>query len=403
VSSSGRDDPAGRAVPVPRPTAPPSVPQPARLDDALLVDVLARLAAAGTPAAVAAAGLPLLLQVTGVRAAAVVLRDRSRVVVVGSAGYDCGTMAPGAVLPLDAGLPVTEAVRTGRPVARGSGPGWIAVPFGGRAGALLLSLVSAPPSSSDELARLDRMARGLGDALVRAVEQEHEVSALAVVRGSLAAGPVDGEVASRVLPHHGSVGGDVTICLPDDQGGRWLVVADVCGAGLPAAVVARTVQAAFTALAPVAGSAPALLSGVDRAVRRAAGTGLFVTALVAHQQGRRLHLASAGHPPPLLLHPDGRHVLAVPAGLPLALESDDAGPWPQVELDVPDGAVLLLHTDGLVDRRGRHGPRSADPLALVGDQALDDLEALADGVLAAAAEVGDAGDDVTLLLAHLTR
>ena len=206
------------------PAAAPRGPVGARVepDAELVVEVLAALAGADSSAAVAAAPLPLLLEVPGVRAAAVVVREGAQVVVLGSAGYGCGSMAPGGVLPLDAGLPVTEAVRTGRPVAQGTGPAWVALPFprGRGAGALLLSLDAAPP---DDLGRLDRVTRALADALSRASAQEQATAAYAAVTAQLAPRPspaAEGwEVAVRSLPHAGAVGGDTVLHLPDGRGG----------------------------------------------------------------------------------------------------------------------------------------------------------------------------------------
>lgn len=375
----------------------------AALDDALVVDVLSRLAGADSRAAVADAALPLLLDVAGVRAAAVVLRDGSRAVIAGSAGYGCGAMSPGGVLPLDAGLPVTEAVRTGRRVVQGTGPSWVAVPFGGRAGALLLSMSSAPVRSPGELARLERVARGLGDALARTGELERVLADLAVVTSRLAPPAAADGVTVRTLPYDGQVGGDVALCLPDGRGGRWLVVADVCGAGLPAAVVANSVTATLTALTPYVDGPVALLDAADAGLRSTVGAGLFVTALAVHEAGGALRVASAGHPPLLLLGPAGPVLVEPEPGVPLALESDERPVRGEVTVAVPADAVLLLHTDGLLDRRGPEGARAADPLALVAGRPLGDLEELADGVLAAAEDLGAQADDVTLMLARPLR
>ena len=187
------------------------VPSAARLDPALVVDVLARLAGADSTADIAAASLPPLLDLPGVRAACLVVRDGDDAVVVGSAGYDCGTMAPGARLPLDAGLPVTEAVRTGRRVVQGGGPSWIAVPYGrARRGALLLSLTVAPPADEESLRRLERVGRAVGDALHRAAEQERTFAELALVTSGLAS-PVVARRAGR-WP-----------CAPSRTTGRWAV------------------------------------------------------------------------------------------------------------------------------------------------------------------------------------
>jgi hypothetical protein len=396
VGVSGGEGAAGRA-----PAGPlQRTPAPAALDDALVVDALSRLAGAASRADAADAVLPLLLDVPGVRAAAVVVRDGDRAVVVGSAGYGCGPMSPGAELPLSAGLPVTECVRTGRTVVQGNGPSWVAVPLGGRAGGLLLSMTTAPVQLPAELARLHRIARGLGDALHRAGEQERAAAELAVVASRLAAGPAPDGITVRSLPHAGPAGGDLALCLPDGRGGRWLLVADVCGSGLPAAVVAGSVQATFTALAPYVDGPAALLAAADRALRTCVRPGLFVTALAAHERQGRLRVASAGHPALLLVRSGGAVPVEVEPGLPLALESEDGAVHEEEACALLGDEVLLLHSDGLVDRRTAAGAVTADPLALVHGLPSDDLEVLAEAVLAAAEELGAAGDDVTLLLAR---
>jgi hypothetical protein len=368
----------------------------------VLLEALAALAAADSRAEVAAAALPLLIEEPGVRACAVVGRDGDRVVVLGSAGYDCGTMGPGAVLPLDAGLPVTEAVRTGRLVERGHGPAWVAVPFGGsrRAGALLLSLTAPPPSAPEDLARLHRLARALGDALRRAAAQERTFQDLALLTTSLAVpGCTTGsDVVVRSRPHEGPAGGDAAVCVPDGAGGRWLLVADVCGSGLSAAVVARTVHTAATAVAPFVSTPVDLLRAVERAVLPETGPGSFVTALACHVQGTRLRAASAGHPAPVLLDGGVARVLPVEPGQPLALETGAAADPDTVELDLPVGAVLLLHTDGLTDRRTADGTRSVDAAVLLQGALPHDLQELADHALWAADCHGPVADDVTVLV-----
>jgi hypothetical protein len=377
-----------------------------QVDGALVVDVLARLAGADTSAAVAAAGLPPLLDLPGVRAVAVVARDRSRVVVLGSAGYDCGPMSPGGVLPLDAGLPVTEAVRTGRTVQQGQGPAWVAVPFrrerSGR-GALLLSLDAAPPQTQEELSSLERLGRAIGDGLDRASAQEQAQAELALLTAGLLVPPAalpGWELAVRSVPYDGPVGGDVVLCLPDERGGSWLVVADACGSGLTAAVLGRTVCATFTALASLASGPADLLAAADRALRTVVQPGGFVTAVAVHVRDGQLSVASAGHPVPLLLTAEGAEPLAVEAGQPLALETGRAGERPVLTRTLPAGSALLLHTDGLTDRRGDDRPLDAQPLHLVRWLSCDDLEAFADAVLAGAELVGGAGDDVSLLVAR---
>jgi hypothetical protein len=379
----------------------------ARVDDGLVIAVLERVAAARGTQDVAAAPLPLLLDLPGVRGVAVLLQSGGHLVIAASAGYDCGSMAPASVLPLDAGLPVTEAVRLGRQVVMGAGPSWVAVPFlRRRHGALLLSLDGPPVSAPEELARLARVSHALGEALDRAAEQERELVDLALLQASLVAeSPVSAawELAVRDLPYEGPAGGDVVLVVPDDRGGEWLLVADVCGSGLEAAVVARTVQATLRALAPWFDGPAALLGAADRALRAQVGPGRFVTAVAVRVEGSRLEAASAGHPPPLVAGPHGVTVLDLEPGPPLALETGPPPRCEEVTVLLPDDPVLVLHTDGLLDRRGPEGPQAADLPALLDGLPRDDLEALADATLAAAAELGVAGDDISLLLARPRR
>jgi hypothetical protein len=385
---------------------PPVLPAPVRVDVELVVAVLERVAGADTSEAVASAVLPPLLDLPGVRGAAVVVRERSWALVVGSAGYDCGPMSPGGVLPLDLGLPVTEAVRTGRTVVQGRTPSWVAVPFSRERfgpGALLLSLEAEPPQAPQELSALARIARAVGDAIDRAKAQDRLQADLASVTARLVdvQEPVPGwQVAVRSKPYDGPVGGDVVLCLPDDRGGVWLLAADACGSGLTAAVVGHTVSATFTALAALAPGPAELLTAADRPLRSVVPPDGFVTAVAVHVSDGQLSVATAGHPAPLLLTRRGAEPVPVEAGPPLALETGAAGQRPVLSRDLPAGAALLLHTDGLVDRRGDDRPLIADPLHLVRWLTCDDLEAFADAVLAGAELVGAAGDDVSLLVAR---
>ena len=362
----------------------------------VLVEAMAAVAAAGTRSAVAHAGLPVLIGQPGVRAAAVVERALDVVVVQASVGYECGTMAPGQRLPLDAGLPVTEAVRTGSTVVRGRGPSWVAVPLPPRgSGALLLSLHGAPPV---ELGGLSSLAGVLGESLWRAGAGQQALADVARLTAALAPAPVGsprGEVVARSVPVHGPVGGDVLLCLPDGREGSWLVAADVCGSGLHAALVARSVAATVTAVAPYCPGPAALLQDLERCLAPVVDPDGFVTAVVVHLGPREITVASAGHPAPLLLLPSGPVTVDVTPGPPLALATGPDEPGPESAVAVPPGAVLMLHTDGLVDREGSHG---LDPLDLVRGLALDDLPAAAEQVLAAAGRSGPAADDVSLML-----
>jgi hypothetical protein len=402
-------DVTGGAREVPPAGAPAGPGTAASLPDPLLLDAIAALAGARTEPDVAACVLPLMLGRPGVRAAAVVQRAGRSAVVLGSAGYPCGSMSAGAQLPLDAGLPVTEAVRTGRVVVQGTGPSWVAAPFGGGSavrGALLLSLTGPPPEPGD-VARLERLAQSLGEALQRAAGQTRDSASLAALSAGLQSVPLLGadlDTAVRMLPSEDGAGGDVVACLPDGRGGSWLVMADVCGSGVAAALVARSVRTAVRACASAATGPAALLVAVEAAVAPDVEVDCFVTAVAVHlaDDGRSLRIATAGHPPPLVLLQGRAVVVEVDPGPPLALQADVGSVFGETATELPPGGVLLLHTDGLTERRTPTHVALLDPHLLAFGLG-EDLEQAADAVLTAAGLVGPAHDDVTLLLARPRR
>jgi serine phosphatase RsbU (regulator of sigma subunit) len=145
------------------------------------------------------------------------------------------------------------------------------------------------------------------------------------------------------------IGGDWydAVLLP---GGRiLLIVGDVAGHGLNAAITMGQMRSAAHALGPTRGPAP-LLDALDQF---AAGTPdmLSATAAVAviDPAERTLRYCLAGHPPLLLRGPDGTVITIGEARGPL-LGVGAAGRPEQVATYLP-GSYLLLFTDGLVERR----------------------------------------------------
>ena len=158
------------------------------------------------------------------------------------------------------------------------------------------------------------------------------------------------------------------------------------------------------------GAAPAqVLTEVDRAVR---GLGLdtMATAVVARlEQGDDdlradrtvLRWSSAGHPPPVLLRPDGR-VEVLDGDLPDLLLGVDPSAARQDRVAVlPAGSTVLLYTDGLVERRDRDlDAGTAELVAVLGEHAGLPLADLCDRVLERLF-LPDAQDDVALLAVRL--
>lgn len=109
-------------------------------------------------------------------------------------------------------------------------------------------------------------------------------------------------------------------------------------------------------------------------------------------------MATAGHPPALLRHPDGRaEPVTAPAGLLLGITPE--ADYATVDIPLPSGSVLALYTDGLVERPGVD---IDDAIAAVTDRLAatppEDLDALADALLGHAGHPAPNPDDIALLL-----
>ncbi|MFI6494958.1 PP2C family protein-serine/threonine phosphatase [Streptomyces sp. NPDC050564] len=162
------------------------------------------------------------------------------------------------------------------------------------------------------------------------------------------------DVAVRYLPAVGSLNvcGDWydAVDLPD--GRFWVAVGDVVGHGLEAATVMGRLRSALSAASrAAAGPAQALeLLGVyARSIEGAMAT-TVVTALI-DPRSRLVMYSSAGHPPPVLLHPDGRCTLLDRATDPPLGARPEHVPRPQIGIEYGRGSTLVLYTDGLIERR----------------------------------------------------
>lgn len=135
---------------------------------------------------------------------------------------------------------------------------------------------------------------------------------------------------------------------------------------------------------------------------------LFTSCLYAHLDLRhhRARLATAGHPPPILRHADGRtEILDVPTGILLGIEPE--AEYRTVEVPLPPGAVLALYTDGLVEVPGTSLDTSIAALAgRLGRADTASLDALSESLVRRAGRTRQSfrgSDDIALLLVKLER
>ncbi|MFD3315016.1 SpoIIE family protein phosphatase [Streptomyces sp. NPDC058694] len=282
-------------------------------------------------------------------------------------------------------------------------------PFGERDSSLAVELASRAAVCIDN-ARLYR--------------REHE-RALILQRSLLPPGDPEAsglDIACRYLPGNAAteVGGDWfdVIELPGHR--TALVVGDVMGRGLRAAVAMGELRTAVRTLALLDLEPAEVLSALDE-IARGLGTpgGVQQSTRGARQSRdadlsevylatcvyavydsvtRRCTFANAGHLPPVLVEPgESALMLDVPPGMPLGVGGE---PFEEVEVELPEGALLALYTDGLVESRDH--PLDEGLQAFVG--ALTDpsspLEDVCDHVLNTL-DTHHGEDDIALLMARV--
>ncbi|MBQ0983801.1 SpoIIE family protein phosphatase [Streptomyces sp. F63] len=217
----------------------------------------------------------------------------------------------------------------------------------------------------------------------RLYRREHE-RALILQRSLLPPGDPEAaglDIACRYLPGTTAteVGGDWfdVIELPGHR--TALVVGDVMGRGLRAAVAMGELRTAVRTLAMLDLEPAEVLSHLDEIARglaapagahgaHAAQSGSRSAARSGRETDdlseiylatcvyavydpvtRRCIFANAGHLPPVLVEPgESALMMEVPTGMPLGVGGE---PFEEVEVELPDGALLALYTDGLVESR----------------------------------------------------
>ena len=196
------------------------------------------------------------------------------------------------------------------------------------------------------------------------------------------------------------VGGDLFDYLPLPDARLALAICDSSGHGLPAALLARDVITGLRMRVDGTSRIAPTLERLNRVIHRAALTSKFVSLFYAELRADGgLAYCNAGHNPPLLLQ--GGAFAELDRGGPLL------GPIPEARYEVAEarlepGGLLLLYTDGVIERAGRGGemfglPRLQRRLRELGDRPAAEV---ARAVLAAAEEYGGGApmtDDMTVV------
>ncbi|MFE4690842.1 SpoIIE family protein phosphatase [Streptomyces sp. NPDC056749] len=214
-------------------------------------------------------------------------------------------------------------------------------------------------------------------------------------------GPNPGiEIASLYLPAGAGalVGGDWFDAIPL-QGGRHLkVMGDVMGHGVEAAVAMSNYRSMLRIMAEDDQPPHRILERLDKAVEQS-GLDRAATCLVAVVDRREgvCEVASAGHPPPVLIDPGASRARVAPlvAGPPLGT---GFGGYRTTVVPCGPGTVLFMYTDGLVERRGEDIDVSIERLTRLTLPAGGRLEDLLDEVVDRFADTAE--DDIAVLVSR---
>lgn len=211
------------------------------------------------------------------------------------------------------------------------------------------------------------------------------------------------EVAHRYLPASAmTVGGDWYDVISLSETRIALVIGDAMGHGAVAAGAMGQLRAAVRALAGFDLQPDQVLRRLDRMAEDIesiqCATCLYATVDLAT---RTCALSRAGHPPPILVHPDGTaSVLSLPSGLALGLgDPTFSGAFTTTEVTIPVGSTLALYTDGLVESREQDIDSGIAALQEALGSPRDTLESTCDAIIAA---LPRQYDDVALLLTRTT-
>ncbi|MET9879612.1 SpoIIE family protein phosphatase [Actinacidiphila glaucinigra] len=356
------------------------------------------------------------------------LAEGGRLRILGSRGYSAEFLASFDGQPLTDPTPPAQALTSGSPSFFGSyadfqraypraprfkdRDAWAFLPLiasGRPIGLVVLSYDHPRDFPTAERAILTSVAGLIAQVLDRARLYDANLNLARTLQAGLlpqALPSIPGlQVTARYLPagHGTDIGGDFYDLIRCGSQCAAITIGDVQGHNVRAAALMGQVRTAVHAHAAAHTAPGAVLARTNRLIADL-NPGLFTSCLYAHLDLVRhnARLATAGHPAPLIRHPDGRtEVLAVPVGILLGVTAD-AG-YPILDIPLPPGTVLVLYTDGLVEAPGTDIDDATDRLAqhLTRAGGTQDVDDLADTLLEHAMPTTPGTDDIALLVARV--
>jgi putative methionine-R-sulfoxide reductase with GAF domain len=230
-------------------------------------------------------------------------------------------------------------------------------------------------------AQADRLA-------ATALQRSLVPAALPVVPGA--------ELAARYIPGSGAVGGDWYDVFTLTSGELCVVIGDVAGSGLPAAVIMGRMRSALRAYALETLDPAEVLARLDRKMRHFEPDAMATVLYAVIDPGFGwMRICLAGHFAPVIACP-GRPAELADVATGVVIGIDDQARRPVTTVKIPPGAMLCFYTDGLIERPGE---LIDDGLArLCQAVTAQPVEAACAAVMQALVGSGPPRDDIALLM-----
>jgi putative methionine-R-sulfoxide reductase with GAF domain len=204
------------------------------------------------------------------------------------------------------------------------------------------------------------------------------------------------ELAARYVPGSGAVGGDWYDVFTLPTGELCVVIGDVAGSGLPAAVIMGRMRSALRAYALETRDPAEVLDRLDRKMQHFEADAMATVLYAVIDPGLdRMHICLAGHFPPVIAYPGRPAALAkVETGVIIGVA--DPVRRPVTTVPIQPGTLLCFYTDGLIERPGE---LIDDGLARLCDAVTAQSPGAAcAAVMQALVGSGPARDDIALLM-----
>jgi serine phosphatase RsbU (regulator of sigma subunit) len=195
---------------------------------------------------------------------------------------------------------------------------------------------------------------------------------------------IPGFVLHSTYKPAGQVGGDFFQILPTKNGGVLVVIGDVSGKGMPAAMTVSLLVGTVRTLAHYTQSPGQILAAMNQRMLARSGGGFTTCLVLRADPDGRLTAANAGHISPYLAGKE----LALENCLPLGLSAETS--YPESVFELAPGEQLTLLSDGVIEARDKHGALFGfDRVAAIIGQSADQI--------AQTAELFGQEDDITAL------